>query len=350
VRLGTRTANPRIAGYSLEAYEMVDRPTRYDRALNVEFRNLKALERELRNLVDRVTRNEPHGEEVLGHIESYWPEQHIGFERPPEWVKALYEDFVADGERGFAPVSKTKTGEDAEKSLFGFWKRADDLIFLESITRKDKLKEQREGATSANRFTLLVSEEKGKEDKNSKKKQKSKLDIATSWLMHMTIEDSPEHEIPKEETENPEVDDECLAFLLQHGMDTIPQIPATTRTLEELLTAEYLEIWAMSKSERTALAAFWSNDLMSSRDSVDHEDFKNLRKKLEMSKMRYDALKDEVRAHPPVHSDEITEKAYRRGYGYSRKSTLSDAQRQVNLGYPFWSALIIDWAYQVLLG
>ncbi len=166
------------------------------------------------------------------------------------------------------------------------------MSFLKGLVRRKGDSTESETANqSSNRFAAL-------EDSRQPAKPKRKARL-TTWITQLSQDDSEKGNSQKDNTgeDDQEVSDEGLAFLKQHGVETIPKIPTTNRTTKELFDVqEYLDIWELSLVERTLLANFWSSDLINCRDSLDHEKFKNLRKKLEMSRTRYEALKDEVSA------------------------------------------------------
>ncbi|KAG8218137.1 hypothetical protein J3R82DRAFT_3674 [Butyriboletus roseoflavus] len=138
VRLGSRSADERISQYSIETKEMVAGQSRLDREYSSKFRELKSVETEISQLMDRIYKIdlESDSSEIIKYLSVSYPEHHVSImSEPPAWINVAKklshddsefgEEWQVQGRKGRVVVQDT--------SFYAFWKRFGDLEFLDTV-------------------------------------------------------------------------------------------------------------------------------------------------------------------------------------------------------------------------
>lgn len=81
-------------------------------------------------------------------------------------------------------------------------------------------------------------------------------------------------------------------FLYQYGVEEVPTIPETNRSLEELSMDS--NVWRMSFSERRALYDAWYMTASNSIRESQVEDFEDLRRKHTTALKKFQEIQDQV--------------------------------------------------------
>jgi hypothetical protein len=279
VRLGSRSADETISRYSLEQMELVAGKTRLDRTFGRDYRKLKTIEEDLKQLMIEFLRRELHSTFILRHLEVQYPEEYeLLVHDAPSWVVAL-RDLLSQDSEGWQTANGKKEKE-KDDSIYTFWRSAKDLELIESKLYQDR--------------------------DTSKGKGKAKQ---TSNAFEALVVLTPEDDAPDEEPTEPSPDDDLASveeekeltfadlqdvprFLQRFGIDVVPDIPTTTRNLGQLLDEP--SPWSCSRPERDILHAHWSSEVKRNLEQQETSSFRKLREQHAEALAAYNEGKIEV--------------------------------------------------------
>jgi hypothetical protein len=332
VRLGSRSADERIAEYSLEKQEAVAGKSRLDRAFARNHRELKLVEEELQEAMERFLKVDVDSNQIIGHLEVHHPEEHEYLAvNPPAWIIPLYRNSIRDdgtgewqqaGPRGRAIV--------VDQTVYGFWRRGGDLEFLEPpapVLRDQQVVEQHGirdiHSVSQNQYAALASQvevediagsdsEAGLEDDDSDEDDDDGP-MRQKWMKYVPASrGEPPREpelhpvgsndrLPNPLPPSPPPEDSELRitdlqdpkdYFLAFGLEAIPSIPRSNKSLEELNIEA--DPWSCSMLERERLHNAWTTEVKENLAASEQETFEKLRIRHAEVLARYNEGKNEV--------------------------------------------------------
>ncbi|KIL62527.1 hypothetical protein M378DRAFT_128690 [Amanita muscaria Koide BX008] len=338
IRLGSRSADERISQYSIENLEFAS--PEISRLIKVSGArwNLKAIQKEVTTLMKKVTRQHVSGADITAYLQMEYPEQHEHVTNPPSWIQALMSQLSLrgdlEGEGGWQTAGRQGATFQADESIYARWLRGEDLDFLRN--RPDLPTEKAPSPSSENistsnlmnRFTALaLDEDDGASSSSSSDTETEDEESEGSFSEGVWEADwqrikvetsvasptqrpslaapepvSPPHEeahltetVQEEDTDKLTLSDfrDPLAFFVAHSMYSIPEIPATDRSLDALL--EEGQVWNLSWIERQKLNEYW-RDRTKERMNQEHLlEFEDLRKKHGEALQMFNEEKNEIR-------------------------------------------------------
>lgn len=337
VRLGSRSSDERISQFSIEAMEAVAGRSRLDRAFSDNYREVKAIEQKLRDLMKECLKTSIDSEDIIGHLEHAFPIFFQDLNQPPPWIHFLYS--VNGGENGYVRVSRgTKDLFASDSTLYGYWLRADDLDFLEEahLQERDPPPQpqvdvpsaptpEQTSSVNANPYEILrhhesksgASSESGSVvDTSDMSESDLDFDNAEEVLpeeawMYLTLEaeddvnadhsqdasdqpfvspKTPEPAVPTfaEVAAEPIVADtsslqegiqpsdfhDLSQFFAFCGYNNLPPMPLSDRELNTLL--DHDGIWTLSREERRKLHQYWIDEIRVVSQTTQTEEFERL--------------------------------------------------------------------------
>ena len=161
VRLGSRSADERIAEFSIEHVEMVAGKSRLNYVFSGYRRALRDVEDEIKEFMNNFFKMEVDSEDILQYLRFDSPVLLESFWDPPAWIGAIRT--LADEHEGWRVVGADgKALGERDDSLYGFWVRGGDIEFLHKVhfdIRYRQPNAQRHmQQSSTNRFDALSSE------------------------------------------------------------------------------------------------------------------------------------------------------------------------------------------------
>ncbi|KAJ6587167.1 hypothetical protein DFH09DRAFT_248112 [Mycena vulgaris] len=154
VRLGSRSADERISKYSMETIEMVAGKSRLDRSFGHHYRDLKQVEQEIKDLMKTFVAANITSTQFESYLRVQYPEhfEHLCY-CPPNWIKTLRTAFHDDEDSAWMRAGKRGKVEMEDDSMYSFWRRGEDINFLEtSLAPKEQYEHKNE---NVNRFDVL---------------------------------------------------------------------------------------------------------------------------------------------------------------------------------------------------
>lgn len=170
VRLGSRSADERIAEFSLENMENVAGRSRLSSAFSNYRWALRDVEKEIKDFMESFFREDVDTDDLLQYLTFQAPALADSIQYPPEWVMALYELQRTEKDGTWHTAGRTKPGrlDPDDDSLYGFWVRGGDVEFLHSTHRalhyrppplpSQLVRPQQQPPRPANAFELLAVE------------------------------------------------------------------------------------------------------------------------------------------------------------------------------------------------
>jgi hypothetical protein len=321
VRLGSRSADERISQYSIENLEMVAGKSRLNKSFNGQYRALKGVEEQLRELIGKYVKTTLDSDEIIQYLEVQYPEELDQLNNPPPYVSILRAAAWDDGTWQVAGAGgRAKVIDD--NSIYGYWRKGRDLEFLQSCKNPSPAPPPPDPYANAdqNKFSTLAtlvpdssddlhsgdeSDTDGSDTDDSSchpeeqwMKVKSTVVVEADPTAHpLSGENVPTtplaQAIPStfRQVEASDMRDP-LAFFNAFGFHSIPQIPATDRPLEQLL--EVGEVWTMSRSERERLHLCWMAAAQNFLNATQIQDFERLRGRHADVLREYNEGKDEA--------------------------------------------------------
>ncbi|KAM5531281.1 hypothetical protein V8D89_015082 [Ganoderma adspersum] len=162
VRLGSRSADERIAPFSLEQQENIAGRTRLSAAFSSHRRALRDVEDEIKAFMEGFFKTEVSSTDLIRYLSIQSPVLLDSIENPPEWVEALHLlDVQEQSEWSVAGRNGKDVGE-VDNSLYGFWLRGGDVKFLNDAHYSMRYRQEARPAAAqqqpANRFEILRSD------------------------------------------------------------------------------------------------------------------------------------------------------------------------------------------------
>ena len=262
-RLGSRSADERIAAYSLEAMERTSGNRMHGRNIFQIRGEMRDIENEFSEVVATLNGSAIDPEGLLMWLDLHHPGQSQELTNPPTWV-----DIHRSERQEWTTATKGRKGKQAKNTTgfnqteYGFWVNGLDLEFLEASVFEGG-HAQGQGGTSENRFAVLDTDGDGNDD-------------------------GPD-ELRFQETDHREI---LLDWFAQHGLTDIPEPPTTDRSLDILKHDD--DVWDMSRSERLKLSQYWESSARSFAFESDVEVFRDLKRKHAELQQQLDAYNTEV--------------------------------------------------------
>ncbi|CCL98536.1 uncharacterized protein FIBRA_00535 [Fibroporia radiculosa] len=136
VRLGSRSSDPRVMGFTLNNLENVDDDILiFDNSINRQYAIMKTLEAELNAMIPETA--QPQGlswQEIADFLDCHYPEHHESILYPPFWISGLFNRALEDEKTNgkWITVGQEKSGTSLSHTLYGFWRDGGDIQFLKS--------------------------------------------------------------------------------------------------------------------------------------------------------------------------------------------------------------------------
>ncbi|TBU41804.1 hypothetical protein BD309DRAFT_964525 [Dichomitus squalens] len=252
VRLGTRSADERIAEYTLDKLEKLASEATLNRSMKRQYAKMKELEERLTKTMNSILLPLLTWEKIEQHLDIHYPDHADSLRIPPFWIAEFASQKWAeeDQEGEFQEVTrkgnKKKTvDKTVARTLYGVWRSGSDVHFLQ----------QQPAAPPTSK----------------KGKQVTDLSIQAQSLLA-----------------NPSAFFDSLGFA---GL--IPPIPGKNRPLDELLRDPRL--WQMSLLERARLADEWEKKIRWLAYTSQQDHYKSLKEEYREACKEHDDMRDEVR-------------------------------------------------------
>ena len=254
VRLGTRSADERIAQYTLDKLEKLASEAVLNRSMKRQYAKMKKLEEALTRTMTSILLPLLTWENIEQHLDIHYPDHAESLRVPPFWIAEFASQKWAEEEQEgeFQEVhrkgKKNKTIDDTvSHTLYGLWRAGADIHFIQ---------QKPVGAAS----------KKGKQ---------------------VAVAQTPAQSL----LENPTAFFESLGFV---GM--MPPIPNGNRPLEALLRDA--RVWQMSLSERVRLADEWEKKIRWLAYTSQHDHYRSLKEEYREACQEHDDMRDEVSIIP----------------------------------------------------
>ena len=132
VRLGTRTADERIAQYSLHNLEQASRQSGLNSLIRREYADLKRAEEDMTLFIDKIQLPQLTWEYIEKFLDFHYPQHADSLRDPPSWVSELFQRATEDeNENGeWTEVSASRSKDPEISGIYGFWKSGRDLQFI----------------------------------------------------------------------------------------------------------------------------------------------------------------------------------------------------------------------------
>jgi ribosomal protein S10 len=320
VRLGSRSADERIAKFSIENMEMVQGKSRLDYTFSHHHRELKHVEEELKKLMDDFLKVAIASDRITGYLELQYPEHHEHIINPPPWISIIKAVNLEDSDGPWKRVGRNGQGDDLDTSMYAYWMSCEDLRFVDSLSYpRAPSPNHHVGSAGQNMFEALTGLEtlsQHNDDSAELEDDQSDSDdergVVEELWQRIPVAQEPEVPIetshvpslgvnkPSESSSNsnalPGSIRPCdlrdpASFFFAHGCDTVPVVPTSDRALDELLDCG--DIWAMSQSERRQLHSYWVEVVRADLRQNQLEDFERLRRKHADKLRKFNEGKDE---------------------------------------------------------
>ncbi|PSS38020.1 hypothetical protein PHLCEN_2v105 [Hermanssonia centrifuga] len=336
VRLGSRSADERIAKFSIETAEELAGKSRLDRAFAGHHWELKQVEEEFRTLMQDCLKISVDTENILEYIEVALPIHFQDIIDPPEWINLLYKTSKtrSNGEGDWKRVGKGGRDESVEDTVYGYWLAARDLGFLEEVQLRPDAdlnnSIQPQAPTTKNHFEVLVDDagdtsnmmsvgSSDIEDMDSFdvgdvppeeawmfvedepiSPQESDADLASNTGekdAEINPDPAPSQDAPSSSLSpssvRPSDFDDLQAFFRFFGYSSIPRVATTDRPISMLIELD--GIWTMSRQERGRLHEHLVEEVRVSLQETRLQEFKRLRQKHADALNRYNEGKAAAR-------------------------------------------------------
>lgn len=340
VRLGSRSADPRIAMFSMEEIESVQNQSRLRRTGAANHKELVDCTKRLSSLMNELVDTSISSESLCERLEITHSDHMAELHDPPQWVKRLRSiDSLREQEGTWVEIGRNGKAMSLDSTLYGFWKSGRDLSFLQQ-PRSEREKVEHPTKQSQNPFENIrpdddedgdSSEASSYEDSSSDEDELSE-DVEVQWrrllIPDMTlssdddqlhtspallpkvvgvspISDAALHSVVSPADHVSEDDDLRLSdlsdvegFFNSCGLSHIPLVPSSQRSIEELL--EDSNMWNMSLDERLRLDDLWEANIRELLHSANMEDYEDSREQHTECLRRQDEHRNEVGLAFPV--------------------------------------------------
>jgi hypothetical protein len=288
VRLGRRANDERVAQYSMETLEMVQQQSRLDRTFSSQRRELKGIQEEIQNLMQKVLKLDIDNDtdEIMKYLSTIYPEHFEYLSNPPLWVTnvkiSMLDDDGSAGE--WQTAGRGGKAHVLDLSTYSFWRNCSDLAFIDQITNglvepwKSESPAETEVHAPQNAFSALKVEvphdsDSSDEELSDTESISEEVEVEESWKTVQldqvssidpvilpapsTIEPpSPVDNTKHENTIGPADIKDIDGFFGSLGFQHTPSVPYSDRPLDELLE-DVGNVWEMSGSERRQIHDFW---------------------------------------------------------------------------------------------
>jgi len=261
-RLGSRSADERIAPYSLEAMERMSGNRMHGRNIYQIRREMKDIEEEFAEVVATLNGSAVDSEGLLLWLDLHHPGQSQELMDPPQWVNLLRQEqhdwkTATSGRKG--KLAKNTT--EFNRTEYGFWLNGLDLDFLEPPEVVDGYNAGGQVDIPENRFAVLG----------------------------MDGSDDDADGLPSQEARDRE---NLVSWFARHELADIPELPISDRSLDILIHDD--DVWDMSRLERLKLSQYWESSARAFGFESDVEVFKDLKRKYAELQQQLDAYNTEV--------------------------------------------------------
>lgn len=329
VRLGSRSADERISQFSIENLERTaEAQAGLKQTSHQLHRELKAIDRQIEELVQKIHRKDPTPEELFDHLRVSYPEHSHSLNLPSNWILDLYAQWQEVGEEWQTVGRGGKARGRPDTTLYSYWIAGHDLSYINNVHRlasqgppkaavplhPQSKKRVDEAERSSNRFVVpdspaaaLTSTEDQSEDEEEGSEPWQKTRWSAADALRDTVQPSPSltpspappspspSPIPFAQTIDPDNFESGQffsdAFFRHYGIP-LPLTPNSDRGLDEL--CESPNIWSMSLAERTRLNAHWVDLVSTESYELYQEEFANLQRKHETARQRHEEGRNEV--------------------------------------------------------
>ncbi|KAG8751519.1 hypothetical protein FRC14_007810 [Serendipita sp. 396] len=250
-RLGSHSNDEDLKQFSLEELEKSHSTSRRSQSINDAYGNLKVIERELSAVLKQLQGGPVSVKDRTEYMVLHFPDHNNHLIDPPSIVSS-----IRASEEGWIQAGSRKPLKGL--SHFEFWKTGRDIVWLEQAHSSIKKKVKHRPSNSF-----------------------AELEIEGGWDDDEIADLESEFGDLEEEKENG-----LQAFLKNAGVDTLPSIPSSSRTLGVLQDDPL--VWAMSRIERTCLAKSWEEGARQHFFSRSRSSFASLKTKYEHAKQQYE--------------------------------------------------------------
>ena len=230
VRLGSRSANERIAAYNLTEMEKIGGNHSMQQSLNREYGKMMNAEQEMAEVLESIQLPTVLPHQIVSYLNIHYADAGEMFEEPPHWVRRLMEVLQADAEENGEWKTASNKKKDVSKTPttpYGFWAAGMDLDYLEA-------------------------------------------------------EPAPEQE------------DERVMFFRSLGYMDIPPAPKQNRQHLSIEQLADTSVWLMSRIERKRLSRHWTEEVRAQAYQDNLDEFKDLRQRYDDLCQNYNNIKDQV--------------------------------------------------------
>ena len=267
VRLGSQSADERIAEYSLRNLEKTFDDASTNRQIGREYANKKNIEEAMYKVMEDIQIPEPTEDQIGKYLQMSWAQHLSMMYNPPFWI-VVYADrlWASEGEEGEWKV-QGKKGKGKEQShlmartYYGLWKRGLDIAFIQPPQP----------------HFITVEPSKGQ------KKKQGGQNVQPSVVF-----------VPPTQQEQQMYQERMFGFFYELGFGgLLPPVPAGNRPFVQLQVSPF--VWAMSLEERQRLAEHWEEEMRRLAYHNHLEEYERLRTRYDEACEKYEAVSDEVR-------------------------------------------------------
>lgn len=292
VRLGSRSADETIARYSLEQMEMIAGKGRLDKTFAREYRKMKMLEEELKQLMVDFLRRDVESSKITAHIELEYPEESdLLMYGAPAWITSLHEVISEYDAEGWQTAG-SKKGAPQDNSLYAFWRQGRDLEYVHAALRGPVSKGKQKAP--ANKYNLLSQDQLDPDEDGDEELTLETADMVEEIIT--TPEAAEEENLPEGDVKLKYEDLlDHSAFFSRFDVNEVPSLPSTNRSVEELLNSP--DPWLCSLAERQRLHDHWSGEVKVKLENQEVESFRKLREQHAQALANYNEGRIEVYDH-----------------------------------------------------
>ncbi len=236
VRLGSRTADEKIAQYSLHKLEQGSGRGDPDRTTRREYGALRTVEEDMTRIMNQIQLPQLTREYSERFLEVQYPQHADSLRNPPFWIAEFFrrveEDENENGEwiEVRTRRSKRATQDPEIPGMYGLWRNGRDIQFIQPPSGRGRKRAA----------------------------------------------------------------DPRRAFFNELGLSgRIPQVPSRRRPLKSLIEGDG-NVWSMSLSERTCLAQSWEDEMRKIAYESNVEKFSVLKERYRDACKAYQDVQDEV--------------------------------------------------------
>ena len=324
VRLGSRSADERIAAFSLERLEEASGRSALAGVASGEYRELKRVENEMKAFMAACLKTTIDPPRILRYLQLSQLEFYEGFVSPAPWIVPVFRSYNDDNE-GFKTVNRGGQSSVYDGSLYSFWLNGYDIDFLVEAHNPPE-PEPREPSPPPvqhipqpvkNPFSALSqfedvdsdedeSSDEGDDDDSDSSDESlpekawlsipkdifQDTDIATDQIdetidplarYYFQPASAGREASPPSPSPSPSYLSEGSSissiegFFASHGYQKIPLIPSSNTSLDNLYYRD--DIWGMSKIERKRIHDDWVSKIRIQDSENNLAEFERLRTK-----------------------------------------------------------------------